>query len=123
VEEDVADSPPYVVYLCPVCGEQSRGPGGHSVAGDDVCSNMSAHPKDGPSQPRLVRVAVEIISLSRRREFADLRRSGAERSREHWAAVRRESAIDRAAVCCCPTSYPGLGVGCPVHPEEVELDA
>ncbi len=51
----------YHIYVCLECGKQSRGPGGHSVAGDDICSGV--HPKDGPSQPRLAKIPVAVIDV------------------------------------------------------------
>lgn len=48
------------VYVCPYCGQQYRGPGGHSVAGDDrATSCFHRHPGErGLTQPKLVRVKV-----------------------------------------------------------------
>lgn len=33
-------NPSYFVYRCPTCGEQRRGPGGHRMAGDDMCQGI-----------------------------------------------------------------------------------
>lgn len=47
-------------YVCPYCGRQYRGPGAHSVAGDDAATScLHAHEGErGVVQPRLVRIEV-----------------------------------------------------------------
>jgi hypothetical protein len=56
------DLPKLYAYVCPYCGRQYRGPGGHSVAGDDrATSCFHAQPGElGVTQPRLVRI--EVVS-------------------------------------------------------------
>ena len=35
-----AGEPIYFVYRCPVCLKQCAGPGGHHMAGDDLCQGV-----------------------------------------------------------------------------------
>lgn len=50
--------PKLYAWVCPNCGKQYRGPGGHHVAGDDRATSCKG-------QPRLERV--EVVSLSEER--------------------------------------------------------
>lgn len=78
-------SEPYAIYVCLECGEQSRGPAGHHVGGDDICSR-GPHGEGSPSQPRLARIAVRVtdegtnshLQRARRRteKLSDSRRAG-----------------------------------------------
>lgn len=75
----------YFVWICPVCGQQYRGPSGHRVAGDDRATSCF---HEGVSQPKLERVKVarmdrlEALAEENRhmRESLDLIRRHTERT-------------------------------------------
>jgi hypothetical protein len=48
----------YFIYVCPECGNQSRGPGAHRMAGDDSCQGPR-HAEDARTV-RLMRVEVKV---------------------------------------------------------------
>jgi hypothetical protein len=84
--------PRYTAWVCPYCGQQSRGPAGHSVAGDDICSTCPVGSTEHgvPPQPRLVKIEVEPVD-----GYMGLMRVAAKRG--EVAAARRRVNLERAS--------------------------
>lgn len=77
----------YYIYVCLDCGAQSRGPGSHSVAGDDSCSGAAGMKDHG--QPRLAKVAVRVVDEGTRHHLVRAR-IAAKAALEEWQRQNRE---------------------------------
>lgn len=64
----------YRIYVCLSCGTQARGPGGHSVSGDEVCPVCPVH----GGQPRLARVSVRVADEGTSNHLARAERAAVE---------------------------------------------